>query len=225
MRDLSDIITLHKNQLRAEAPFVWLYEVDTNEDPLTTIRLTNYDKQVTAPHPLSLIGEEFTWYPAPIVHGGVEQSGEGDLPSITVTVGNASLEVGTIIERLAGMAGNQARIWLISSLDMSNLSTGIFLEGEINSCSVNATSATFQFASFNPFQRSFPPYLFSRRQCRWLYGDVNCGAKPGEGSVPLQCPGYTLSACEEVGDAEAASNLPRLHPQQFGGFPGIPPQR
>lgn len=221
-RELSEVTKDHKNQLASEYPFIWLYEVDTLEDPLTTIRLTNYDKQITAVHPDSPTAAEYTWYPAPIVHSGVSATDKGDLPTISVTIGNASLEVAAYIERLTGMVGSPARIWLISSLELDNLTSGVRIDGEIGGCKMTAQSATFQFSAFNPFVRTFPPYLMSTSRCRWLYGSVECGANPGEGTVPAACPGFTLSACEQVGDAEVASGLPRKHPQQFGGFPGIP---
>jgi phage-related protein len=221
-REFGSITEEHKNQLSSEHPFIWLYELDTLEDPKETIRLTNYDKEITAAHPLSQTGEEFTWYPAAIVHSGVEQNTEADLPSLSVTVGNASLEVAEYVERLAGMVSSPARIWLVSSLELEDLSSGVSLDGEITGCTMRPDSLTFLFSCYNPFVKTFPPYLFSSSRCRWLYGSVECGAIPGEGFVPQECPGFTLAACEQVGAAELQSGLPKKHPQQFGGFPGIP---
>lgn len=217
---LSNIAALHAQQLEVEAPWVWLYELQTTEDPPRRYRLTNNTQAVDFGE--NAAGDALRYYPAPIVHSEVEEQTDGSLPTITITVGNAGALTGSVLDASLGFVGQPVRIQLVSSLDLANPVPAIRQEGEVVSATVKSDAISFEVSAFNLYQLQFPPFVYSRRRCRWVFGSGECGYDLDASGAAFTTCGKTLENCKERGADELARGLPQLHPARFGGFPGIP---
>ena len=107
----------HANQLEAEAPYIWLYELQTKDDPPKRYRMTNFTESVE--FGMDTSGSPFVYSPTPIVHGDVEEQADGSLPTITVTVGHAGPIVSSTLDSADGFVGQPVRIILVSMFDLS----------------------------------------------------------------------------------------------------------
>lgn len=220
-RDLTDLTKAHAQQLESESPFIWLYEFEVPGDPPTRYRLTNFTERVY--YGVNSSGERLLYYPAPIVHGDVQVGSEGDLPTITVTVGNTGPVLMSTLDTDDGLVGQPATIAVVSSFELDNPSAALREEGEIVGVSGQRDSIRVQIAPLQLSQREFPPFIFTRNRCRYgVFGGAEC-AYPinAAGAAFTSCP-RTLAACEQRGDDEVSLGLPRQHPARFGGFPGLP---
>jgi phage-related protein len=213
-------VGLHANQLEVQAPWIWLYELQTNDDPPQRYRLTSFTKSVE--FGLNATGQPLVYSPAPITHGAVEEGTDGSLPTISVTLGNAGPIIGAAMDAADGFVGLPVRIMLVSSLDIASGTPAVLQEGEIVSASTKTEAVVFQISAFNLYQLQFPPFIHSRRRCRWIFGSAECGYNTGIASAGFATCNKTQANCEERGDDEVAQGFARQHPARFGAFPGIP---
>ena len=222
MKDLSPSTAAHKNQLETEDPFIWLFEFEMPDQ--TRYRLTNFTEKVEFGEDKS--GDPVVYYPAPIVHSGVEQSGEGDIPTIKVTLSTGGMfAITSMIDSWGGMIGQRARIIVVSSreLDNPNIEAAAMIEdARIVNAAMNDRAVTVSISAFNLFKSRVPRFLYSRRRCRWIFGACECGYNVQAGGAGFSTCGYTLEDCEARGDDELTNLGVRRHPERFGGFPGIP---
>lgn len=221
MRTLNDILTEHKNQLQSEFPLIWCYELETSDEPPQRFRYTNATERVN--HGVNSAGAPIVYYPAPIVHGGIQESGEGDIPTLEVTVANISLEIAPRLDAAGGWVGNRAVVHLISSINPEETMGTIRIDLEVVGAAMTPLTSTFNLGAYNTFRSNFPPFLYTKRHCRWIFGGPECGYVLGVGGAYTSCRN-DLTDCRLKGDDEVARGLPRMHPRRFGGKPGIPPQ-
>lgn len=219
MKDLSTITRLHKNQLAAEAPFVWFFEFQTTDDPPERFRLTNYTSNLY--FGTNTAGEPVLYYAAPIEHGSISEESDGSLPTLEVFIGNATLEIAARFEQMAGMIGQPARIQVVSLLELSNTAAAIRFDGEIAASAMTPQVITLSIAAGNVYRETLPPFIYSKRHCRWIFGGSECGYVVSGGGFTT-CA-RTLTACKERGADELALSRTVLHPGRFGAHPGIPP--
>jgi len=210
----------HLNQLEAEAPWIWLYELQTTDDPPKRYRMTNFTESVE--FGMNLSGEPLTYSPTPIIHSDVEEGSDGSLPTITITVGHAGPIVASTVDAANGFVGQPIRIMLVSSLDLSASKAVIRQDGEVVAASITPRGIAFRISAFNLYQLQFPPYIFARRRCRWIFGSAECGYNTDAVGAGFSVCEKTLDACRARGDDEVSLGLPRQHPARFGGWPGIP---
>lgn len=222
---LTSTTIAHKNQLESEYPFVWLYEIQTADATPVRYRFTNWTER------LSYRGN--TYYPFQVVHGGIAYR-TGAAPKMDVAVGAQSLELAPIIDGEAGMVGNPAKVLIVSILDIDDSSAALEWIGEVEGVVMEEEQATFAISGHNAFGSRFPGNVFSRRKCRYTFGDQRCGYDIALGlfdrcgtkkdDTVVAAP-YTLAACRAIGADEVASGLTSQHPRRFGGFPAIKPAR
>jgi len=211
---------LHANQLETQIPWIWLYELQTNEDPPRRYRLTNFTQSVQ--FGLNASGQPLTYSPAPITHGNVEEGTDGSLPTIPITLGHAGPLVGATMDAADGFVGLPVRIMLVSALDIASGKPAVSQQGEVVSAAVKSEAIVLQVSAFNLYQLQFPPFIHSRRRCRWIFGSAECGYNTEVAGAGFSTCNKTLENCEERGDDEVAQGFARAHPARFGAFPGIP---
>ena len=224
-RELTPITLAHKNQLESESPFVWLYEFQDSSATPQRWRLTNYTERV--------FYRGNTFYPAPVVHGGVETK-TGATPKIDISVGAQSNEIVPLIELGDGFIGNPARITVVSILDIEDANAGLLIDGEIESVALDENQFTVSVSGHNAFLIDFPSEVYSKRKCRFTFGDNRCGYDIASGNYDkcgttkagdVNAAPYTLAACRLIGQDEQTVHSSSSHPARFGGFPGIRPAR
>lgn len=207
-----------KNQLATLERFIWLYEITVPTDPITVYRLTR--------QPEAIEFEGNTFSPFPISHSTTERDAAGDLPSTGLVVSNMSREVIATLENHDGLIGSTVRIILTHSLV-----TGASLlvgeeEFEILTSSATVDAVNFTLGSTNIFDSKIPKQRMARFHCRHIYQSAECGY-----SLDNSDPNYLsscdktlsgLNGCEKHGQSYTDAGLTPIHPDRYGGFPGIP---
>lgn len=215
-------LTAHARQLRDEAPFIWLYEVELLTAPATRLRVTNAGAAVQFGFDSS--GSPLTYEPAPIVHGPIEQSAEGDQPQMQVQFGNAGLELAQLLEDLTGLDGSRVVVRFVNAERLDDAASQVEFHAVVLGIRADAQRVSVNLG-MNSLQNV--PALrerFMRFHCRFQYGSAGCGAQTGNAALLALVPSCprTLAGCETVGAAEASLSLPVLHPLRWGGWSGIP---
>lgn len=209
-----------KNQLATGERFIWLYEVNVPSTPTTTTyRLT---KQVEA---IEFEGQTFS--PFPISHNTVVRDNTGDLPTTSLTVSNMSREIIATLENYDGLVGQRVRIILTHSLLLAG--GGVVLaeeDFEVINSSATAEAVTLQLGTMNLFDSFVPKNRMARYHCRHQYQSAACGYSLSSGSSYYlsSCDKslYGLNGCVVHGQSYTDAGLTPIHPDRFGGFPGIP---
>ncbi len=213
-----NVVLQEKNQLATLEYFIWLYEVAVPSDPVTTFRLVRQPEQIEF--------EGNTFSPFPISHSVIERDATGDLPTTGLVVSNMSREVISVLEQHEGLVGSTVRIILTHSLMLAAsqmVGEEIF---EILSSSANAQSVNFTLGSSNLFDSNIPKARMTRFHCRHRYQSPECGYSldSGDSNYLASCDKTLsgLNGCEAHGASYTAAGLTPIHPDRFGGFPGIP---
>ena len=220
MQELSNLTELHRNQLEVEAPFIWLYELETSEVTPRRYRITNFEQRVG--FDANSAGERLIYEPAPVVHGDIQQNTEGSLPTITVTVANTGPILGTAFDDADGFVGQPFRIILVSAYELDNPEAALIQDGEVTACSISRDSITLSVSAFNLYQQEFPPFVFARRRCRYSFGTGACGYRTDAVGAAFTDCAKTIEACTARGADETSRGLVAQHPSRFGAFPGVP---
>jgi len=224
-RDLDLTIQAHQQQLRDENPWIWLYEFEVPTTPETRYRITNYTEDIT--FGVNTDGDPIPYYAFPCRHGEIEQSKEGDVPSITVTVANATRELGLSLDEHDGLVGQRAVVRLVNVTTLDMPESGIRWDARIRRSMVTPEVVSVEISSYNLTQSQFPPWRYMRNSCSLHYGGAVCGypvpGSPGEtvGTGFSFCQ-KTYAACTQRGEDEAARGVTVRHPFRFGAFRGIP---
>lgn len=231
-KNLTTVTREHKNALRKEMPFIWLFGLQKTAGT-ERYRFCSYPQIIQFGEDSD--GNPLKWYPAPITHDGVISDGEGGLPTIDITLANVSLEIAPEVDAAAGFIGNEVEIHVISALQLDDEEASISDVAEVVNCSMNDEAVTFSVSAYNLYQYQFPPFLFSKFKCRWRMGSNECAYNlNAPGASYSDCgllttgtrtaTGFTLEACILAGEDEEANVLvpESLHPKNFGGFPGMP---
>lgn len=231
MRSLTTLATRHKNQLITSAPFIFLVELQDNQDPPRRYRVTNFDKRVHWRQ--DSLGEPLVYYPAPMTVGDLEESSEGDLPTVEIVIASTGSLSVLDMDSGAGFAGNDIRIVVLSTLDLDSGEAIIDQTARVISTLVTHEGMRFTVAGSDLFQAQFPQFIYSRFSCKWAFGSAQCGYDVSQAGAGFQKCGidtggvevarpFSLLACFAVGDDEDSLGVTRSHPDRFGGEPGIP---
>jgi lambda family phage minor tail protein L len=209
---------VEKNLLATGAQWVWLYEIEVPTDPPTRYRF------VRTPEAVTFRGNVYS--PFPIVHSVMRETDAGDLPSITMTVSNVSQEIIGTLESYSGLIDQRVRIILTN---MEALSTGnAILEHDfkILTMTVTAEAAAAQLGDISLYETFFPGQRLMRHYCRHQYRSAACGysVDSADADYLSGCDKSLDGAngCEVHGASETAAGVTVIHPDRFGGFPGIP---
>lgn len=219
IRDIPVEVLQEKNQLATTGRWIWLYEVDVPTDPVTRYRL------VRSPEAVSFRGQ--TYSPFPITHAPSELGSTGDLPTVQVTVSNVSREIISTLESYQGLIGQPAKIILAHSFSLGDTGQPVAEEPfEIITSSANAASVTFNLGSRDLYEMTVPASRMMKNHCRHQYRDGACGyALATTNANYLSTCDKTLdgpNGCKVHGDSYTSAGLTPIHPDRFGGFPGIP---
>jgi len=220
-RQLTPTLTEEAGKLHAPSPWVWLLEVEIPTSPPTRYRF--------ASNPEAIVFDSQTYSPFPFRVGEVRQTADGDIPTIEVTIDNATLAIGHAIDEYDGLTGQPARLMLVNAADLANPLSRVEDLGEIQSASVSARSVQIQIAAYSLYRLIIPAHRYVSRGCRWLFGSAECGYAIPTSATNAVGGGFnfcrkSLAQCRQRGEDEDARAVTVLHPKRFGGAPGIPRQ-
>ena len=200
-----------KNALATGSRLVWLYEIEVPTSTPTRYRFC------TQMEPVTFRGNEYS--PFPITHETMKEGADGDLPTLALTVSNVSREIGGTLESYNGLVGQRVKVMLVLMTENQETSPQDPLKAilewdfKITSMAATAEGASAQLGDISLYQVFMPASRISKRYCRFQYKDDGCGYV---GSLPT---------CDKSLDGPMGCTAHKddgLHPQRFGGFPGVP---
>jgi len=200
-----------KNALATGSRLVWLYEIEVPTDPPTRYRFCNQMEAVTF--------RDNEYSPFPITHANMKEGADGNLPTLALSVSNVSREIGGTLEAYNGLIGQRVKIMLVlmpENQDMAPqdpLKAILEWDFKITSMAATAEGASAQLGDISLYEVFMPAARISKRYCRFQYKGSGCGYV---GLLPSCDKGLDgPNGCEAHSDDG-------LHPQRFGGFPGVP---
>lgn len=215
---IDSFLMVEKNLLATGSQWVWLYEVEVPTDPPTRYRFVRTPEEVTFRGNI--------YYPFPITHTAMRQSESGDLPRLTLTVSNVSREVISTLEAHGGLIGQPARI-ILTNMDVLGTEKAVIEQDfRIMTTSVTAEAVGAELSDISMYETFFPGQRMMRHFCRHQYRAAACGYTVPEADANF------LSGCDKSldgangctvhGTSETDAGVEVVHPDRFGGFPGIP---
>lgn len=211
-----------------DSQWIWLAEIELSRPfqsgmttvPSTVMRVCTYHEQLTWPvsSPLSE-----RWDPYPFTFTPIEQSGEGDLPQIDLSVDNSARLLMRFLHAGDGLEGNYCRLWLLNEAGLSIAYPNHEAQRwdlQIAGATANDEAVSFRLERANFFERTSPQDRFNAGSCRFRFGGPECGYVINAIAAYSTCP-KSLDACRLRGLDHLARGLPVLHPRRFGGFPGL----
>lgn len=229
---LSNAMALHARQLRDADGWIILAEIqkpnDTPGDDPEQFRITNALTEI--PFGTNSAGEPVPYYPFPFSFTDFRETTDGDLPQLTLQVGNPSLELAAIMEFHAGLTGSPVTLRIVQSAALDDYASQVSVSLEVLSASMDDRVLAVKLGGGSLVSLKIPPDRYSRYHCspgRVPYGGNLCGYDLTNPTLAAAFPTCqrTKEACTAHGDAEVAAGLLRLHPLRFGGRPSIPRQR
>jgi hypothetical protein len=206
---------------------VWLLELTLDRGTVTTppviARLCDGNAELQWP-----LGdpETTTWYPFPFTFSPVEETSEGDLTQVQVSIDNSTRLLMRWLHAGGGFEGNPAKLFLVPRSGLSIAYPAHEFESielQVMACGATDEVVTLRLGSPNWFNLSSP----SERHlpnCKHEYGSPECGYVLNSFAAFPTCP-KTIDACAERGEDMVARGLPAILPGNFGGKIGLSRQR
>lgn len=211
-------LMVEKNLLATGNEWVWLYEIEVPTDPPTRYRFVGTPQQV------NFRGN--TYYPFPITHTVMKSTDSGSLPSITLTASNVSREIIATLESYQGLIGQPARIILANMGSLSSGQGAVEHDFRVMTMTATEEACAASLGDISLYETFFPGQRMMRHFCRHQYRGSACGysVASGDANYLATCDKSLDGAngCEVHGDSETLAGTAVIHPDRFGGFPGIP---
>lgn len=218
--NVPSIAFLEKNLLATGQRFIWLYEIEVPTDPPTRYRFVRDQTPVDF--------RDNVYSPFPITHSETRSDAKGNLPTITLTVSNVTREIVSVLNTYNGLVGQPARIILTHHLALPTNHSVWEHDYQLRDTTIDEEAVSATLGDVNIYAAKIPNQRMMRFYCRHQYMDANCGYAVDLGDVNyLPTCDKSLSGangCNAHGISEVLAGLPELHPERFGGFPGIPEQ-
>lgn len=199
-------------------PVLWLWELRLQEQSFPGTNL--YANLVANPEPVT-VGST-TFWPWPLSCSTIEQSANGDLPSLQLSIDNRTRWLMPYMHEHDGMAGKQVKLWLVNAQALpGSLASTFSMRWRIASSEANAEAILCRLELPNLFTLRFPVDRYRADRCDVVrFGDSRCGYIRNDVAAFTNCP-RTPTACEDRGADERARRIPVVHPMRFGGFRGV----
>lgn len=229
-RQLSDSFHTTKNALHALEDMIWLYEINVppaaGETDDRVVRITNHTEAFE--YGTTSLGDPIVFDPFPVTNGEIRSAQSGDIVAIRVTVGNATREVGELVDEFRGLIDQRVVIRVIDPGDAANPQAVIPWRSRIADATLTLNAVAFELRPTRLERAQVPGQRYSAVGCRFAFGGARCGyvipSSPGDtvGTGFSTCP-RTESGCTDRGLDEESRGLTNQHPHpRWGGYKGIP---
>lgn len=173
-----------------------MYEItyDPNKEPL---RWTDWDDTVSY--------GGYIYEPQAVKSTGINQSDDGKIESVTLTIGNANRQIQYYIEQY-GLIGKRIKIIEVFCAADGSQKGNIPLQFKISSATAKKDVATFTLSfGFDIFNITIPNRKVYTDFCQWQFKDENCKYAGGHDSCAK-----TFADCKK-----------KINNLNFGGFPAL----
>jgi lambda family phage minor tail protein L len=145
------------------------------------------------------------WQAFPFDLDDMNDGGRGEIPAVSVRVGNVNGVVQAHLEAADGGVGAAVRIVVVHTRHLDQAAAEFEARFTCTGCSADAQWATFVLGAPNPFRMRFPRNRIMRDHCRWRFKGAECGYAGSE------------TAC----DKSLARCLALGNPGRYGAFPAV----
>ena len=151
-------------------PWVWLWDIElhrrTKTVPPLVFRMTSHNADVVWPPSTGV-----TFYPFAFGHSDLEQSNDGDLPSIELTVDNTARTLMRYMHAVEGFAGNRATLYLTHADALTATpAQQIRFDFRIAAAIAGNESVSLRCEATNWNERRIPTARYLQGNCRWKFG-------------------------------------------------------
>jgi lambda family phage minor tail protein L len=199
MLSISSAAIAEKNKIATASAWLVLLEIQLDAE---TIRLVNNNQNVS--------WNSQTWLAFPFEVDTVEETGKGEIPSVSVKVSNVTGEIMQYLEAEDGANGVNVVIRVINSDASANDTAEVELTFIVDRTEYDEALITFHLTGANCLTRRVPPRRYLKNFCGFVYGSIRCGVPSSTVSTYPTC-NKSYADCEERGNDS-----------RFGGFRWIP---
>jgi phage-related protein len=198
MKNLPLALIQDANSVNSSSP--WIFFLDVILSNGVNLYLVNNNENITVG------GQEYTAFPFSIEP--LNQSGDGQIPSLDISISNITKVIQGYIEELDGALGDTV-VLTIRSVEYKELDhSELAMTFDIIGVNCSDTTLTITLGAPNPLRKRFPPYRYLRGHCKWIFKEDEC-AYVGAFTACAR----TLDDCIERDNAA-----------NFGGYPGLNPR-
>lgn len=219
---------------QASDPLLWfmnlLIDPGSDERPPIVLRICDGSERIEWPKDnLNNQGEPdpLFWDPFPFSFTPMEQTQEGDLSEIDLSVDNTARMLMPWLHASDGLDGNAATLFLVpkNSLDISHPNHQFQrFDLEVAGAAATNEAVTFRLAKPNWFSISSPTDRYIPSRCRHPYASDACGYVLNALAAHPRC-NKTFENCVERAADMDVRGLPPVLPGNYGGHPGVARQR
>lgn len=198
-KTLPAALVIEKNKINTSS--AWLVLLDITLTDATNLYLVQNTEDITYG------GQVYT--AAPFQLEIIKADSTGSIPSVTLSIGNATRLIQQYLESLNGAVGSSVKITVVNSDNLTEDYSELELNFTVVGAKSNAEWAVFTLGAPNPMRQRFPLEQFLANYCMWVnhYKGLECGYA---GALPT-CTG-------SLDDCRIHNNSAR-----FGGHPGLNP--
>lgn len=164
-----------------------------------------------------------TYSAFPMERDDEAEDSEGTIQELTIRVANIDRAIQAEIDA-GNLRGKQARKLLVNTAatGSANNYAGPW-RYTILSADCSDVAAIFRLGTMNPVTREFPGRRYNRNRCDTEFGGTLCGFDTTRSGALATCDLSLLGAlgCKAHGDDEVAAGMPRQHPHNYQGEPGL----
>lgn len=200
MLQLSVAAILEKNKLAGNSCWPVLLEIQIpNGEP---IRLTNNNENI--------VWNGQTWASFPFELDNMQESGKGEIPSLSIKVSNVTQEIQYYLEQVDGAVDFPVIIRVVNTTNLASPDPECELTYNCNSCTYDDMWINFALGGNAKLTRRVPERRHLKDFCDFQYGGIMCGVSAATKAAFPTCR-KTLAQCRERGNST-----------RFGGEPAIP---
>lgn len=195
--NISSDAVLESNKISSTGVWLILLDFHIGDDEHVRVCHNNED----------IIWDGETWLAYPFEIGDIEESKEGELPSVDLSIPDIERHLTPLIEDNSGGIGIVVDMMIVHSDYLNNTTPEYKETFEIVDCSINYNNVIkFSLGSENFTNYRSPKDMYLKGHCRYQeFKGTLCGYAGSE----TECD-RTFARCKELGNQK-----------RFGGFPGV----
>ena len=219
--NIPDAAFIEKNMLATAGRWLWLYEIEV---PVEGSIINNRYRFIRDTDPVTFRGNVYS--PFPVTHTVTKQDDRGGLPSVSLSVSNVSREIIATLESNNGLIGQPVRVLLTHEFILTTGESIIEHDFKVTGTVATEEGVQMGLGDLSMYDSYVPAQRMLRSYCRHQYRGPGCGYSVDEADT------FYLAACDKSldgpngcvvhGTSESDAGVAVLHPDRFGGFPGIP---
>lgn len=193
---ISSNATIEKNKITSNNAWLILLSIQYQDGPIGYLCLNNE----------TITWNSVQWLPALFSLGDVEESKEGDIPAVPLSIIDVNRVLIPYIDSYKGGIGANVNIYIVNSGYLENTVPEVSYEMEVIDVTIAADATiTFSLGAENLMTVRCPKNRYLKNQCRFNFKDSRCGYT----GVETECD-RTLVRCYALNNDA-----------HYGGFPGI----